>query len=50
MKPNAKFGVGIMQISLHHKSLQYPHGIEMNPNYNILLIVYASIIICQYSH
>jgi hypothetical protein len=50
MKPNAKLGVDIMQISLHHKSLQYPHGIEVNPNYNIPFIGNASIAICQYSH
>jgi len=50
MKPNATLGVGIMQISLHHKSVQYPHGIEVNTNYNIPLIGNASIVICQYSH
>ncbi len=50
MKPNATLGVGIMQISLHHKSLQYPHSIEVVPNYNIPLIGTGSIIICQYSH
>ncbi len=53
MKPNATLGVGIMQISLHHKNLQYPHSadvVQTVPNYNISFIGNACIAIYQYSH
>jgi hypothetical protein len=41
---DATLGV-IMQISLHHKSLQYPHSVDVVPSYNIMFIGNASIII-----
>jgi hypothetical protein len=46
MKHDATLGVGIVQISLHHKGLQYPHNADMVPNHDILLIGNVSIIIC----
>jgi hypothetical protein len=50
MKLDATLGVGIAQILLHHKNLQYPPSVDMVPNYDIMLIGNVGIIICQYPY